>query len=339
MNNFFKRLSLPFNLLLLILIPLALIIYLSFDLYNEKSKKLDLLAGYIDRIQLSADISDLINALQVERRYSFAYGLKKDVDSKSQMLAQWPVTDLEIKKLDDRKDSTLKDFKDYTFLKNLEHVRKAVDSGASQDYSMQYYTTTIFRLNTLNVIVPVGNNRYLKPVFNDLTTQKVLSEMATYLGIIRANFYNVLFTKQNMIGTLYGLAGVNEIYKSYESEFVAKASPSLLNQYKRLSDSTAIKPTLDYIRRVFQKLAFDSLYDAETWWKMSGQATDELKNFQQGLLRHVKSRMDEAYEQEVVSKNLTLVLLITALGFVFVVMVYTTHVITQMLRRLNVAAQ
>src|SRR5436305_10065787 len=188
MNNFFKKLSLPIKLLLLILVPLALIIYLSVDLYNEKSKKVDLLAGYIDRIELSANISDLINSLQVERRYSFAYGLKKDLDSKAQMQAQWPATDLEIKKLEDRKDSTLKDFKEYTFLKNLEHVRKAVDSGASQDFSMQYYTTTIFRLNTINAIVPVGNNRYLKPVFNDLTTQKILSEMATTSVLSRPTF-------------------------------------------------------------------------------------------------------------------------------------------------------
>lgn len=329
----------PIKLLLLISIPLALIIYLSFELYNEKSKKVDLLSGYIDRIALSADLSDLINALQVERRHSFAYGLKKDIDSKAQLEAQRPVTDLVIKKLEERNDSTLKDFKDYTFLKNLEQVRNAIDTGASPDFSMQYYTTTIFRLNTLNVIIPVGTNRYLKPVFNDLTTQKILSEMATYLGIIRSNFYNVLFTKQNMTGTLYGLAGVNEIYKSYENEFLAKASPSSLEQYKRLKNSTALKPTADYIDRVFQKLAFDSLYDAEVWWQMSGEATDQLKDFQQDLLRHVKSRMDEAYSDAVVSKSLTLILLIGALGFVIVIMVYTTHIITQMLRRLNDAAQ
>src|SRR5205085_8908340 len=205
-----------------------------------------LLAGYIDRIELSAKISDLINALQVERRYSFAYGLKKDLDSKAQMQAQWPQTDLEIKKLEDRKDSTIKDFKEYTFLKNLDHVRKEVDSGASQDFSMQYYTTTIFRLNTINAIVPVGNNRYLKPVFNDLTAQKILSEMATYLGIIRGNFYNVLYTKQNMVGTLYGLSGVFDFYKSYETEFLTKASPSLLADYKNLQSKPPLKPTINY---------------------------------------------------------------------------------------------
>ncbi len=339
MNNFFRRLSLPVKLLLLTLFPLALIIYLSFETYNEKSKKIELLEGYIDRINESADISDLINALQLERRHSFAYGLKKDIDSRAQLEAQRPVTDLAIKKLEQTNDSTLKDFKDYTFLKILDSIRKAMDGGASQDVAMQYYTTAIFRLNTLNMIVPVGSNRYLKPVFNDLIVQKLLSEMATYLGIIRANFYNLLYTKQNMVGTLYGLTGLNEIYKSYETEFLVKASPSSIKEYKNIRNNTALKPTVDYISRVFQKFEFDSLYDAEEWWKISGEGTDQLKDFQQDLMRRVKAMMNTIHKNEASGKDLTLILLIAALIFVFGIMAYTTHIITQMLRGLNEAAQ
>ena len=339
MNNFFKRLPLPVKLLLLVLFPLALVTYLCFELYDEKSKKVDLLAGYIDRIAEAQDISDLINSLQLERRHSFGFALKKDIDSRSQLEAQRPVTDQAIKNLEERKDSTLKDFKEYTFLKNLQHTRQAVDSGASADFSMQYYTTSIFRLNTLNIILPVGGNRYLRPVYSDLVTQKILSEMATYLGIIRANLYNVLFTKQNMAGTLYGLAGVNEIYKSYETEFLSKASPSSIVQYNKMRNAAPLKPTMDYINRVFQKFSFDSLYDAEQWWKTSGEATDQLKNFQQDLMRHVRSTITAAYQGEVSSKNLTLLLLIAALVLVFATMLYTTHVITKMLGKLNDAAQ
>jgi len=339
MNNFFKRLSLPLKLLLLILFPLALVAYLSFELYNEKSKKVDLLAGYIDRIAEAQDISDLINALQLERRQSFAFALKKDIDSRSQLEAQRPVTDLAIKNLEERKDSTLKDFKDYTFLNNLQNTRHAIDSGASADLSMQYYTTSIFRLNTLNIILPVGANRYLKPVYGDLVAQKLLSEMATYLGIIRANFYNVLFTKQNMVAILHGLAGVNEIYKSYETEFLSKASPATMERYKKIRNTTALKPTMDYINNVFQKFSFDSLFDAEQWWKTSGQATDQLKGFQQDLMRQVHSTIATAYKVEVMSRNRTLVLLIVAMVLVFATMLYTTRIITQMLDKLNQAAQ
>jgi PAS domain S-box-containing protein len=163
--------------------------------------------------------------------------------------------------------------------------------------------------------------------------------MATYLGIIRANFYNVLSTKQNVVNTLYGLVGVNEIYKSYETEFLSKASPASLAQYKVMRNTAPLKPTMDYINTVFLKFSFDSLPDAEQWWKISGDATDQLKNFQQDLMRHAQSTMTAAYQQEVFSRKVTLVLLIVALVLVFAIMLYTTQVITQMLGTLNDAAQ
>ena len=339
MNSFFKRVSLRIKLLLLILFPLALVTYLSIELYIEKSNRVELLSGYIDRISEAQDISELINALQLERRHSFAYALKKDIDSRSDLEAERPVVDMAITRLEQRNDSTLKDFKQYTFLINLQNTRRAIDTGASADFAMQYYTTAIFRVNTLNIILPVGSNKYLKPVFNDLVCQKILSEMATDLGIIRSNFYNVLYTKQNMLGTLYGLFSVNEIYKSYETEFLAKASPASVERYKQIRSTTALRPTMDYIDRVFRKFSFDSLYDAEEWWRVSAAGTDQLKGFQQELMRHVRLTIDGAYKDQVASKDRTLILLIAALGLVFAVMVYTTHVITQMLRNLNEAAQ
>lgn len=339
MNNFFRRLSLTSKLLLLTLIPIALIVYLSLEIYNEKSKRVELFRGYIGRINESADISDLISALQTERRYSFSYALKKDIDSRARMEIQRPATDLSIKKLAERQDSALKNFEDYTFLKNLGAIRTAIDSGTSQDVVMQYFTTTIFRLNTLNVSVPVSSNAYLKPLIKDLTTQKILADMVTYLGIIRSNFYNALYTRQNMVGTLYGLAGVNEIYKSYETEFFVKASPPVLQEYKKMQNSTNLKPTLDYINKVFQRFSFDSLYNAEDWWRISGDGTDQLKTFQLSLVRRVQSGINKLYNDEVNSKALTLILLIAALVIVFAIMLSSTYVITRSLKQLNEAAK
>ncbi|TMI82625.1 MAG: hypothetical protein E6H10_09295 [Bacteroidetes bacterium] len=142
-----------------------------------------------------------------------------------------------------------------------------------------------------------------------------------------------------MVATLHGLAGVNEIYKSYETEFLSKASPATMERYKKIRNTTALKPTMDYINNVFQKFSFDSLYDAEQWWKTSGQATDQLKGFQQDLMRQVHSTIATAYKVEVMSRNRTLVLLIVAMVLVFAIMLYTTHIITQMLDKLNQAAQ
>lgn len=339
MNNFFRRLPITTKLLLLTLFPILLIVYLSIGIYREKTRNVELIQGYIERIDESADIAELIASLQTERRYSFAYALKKDMDSRTEMDAQRLVTDLAIKKLDQRNDSILYNFEDYTSLRNLDGIRSAIDSGTSQEVVMQYYTTAIFRLNTLNVTIPVSNNRYLKPVFNDLVTQKILSEMVTYLGIIRSNFYNVLYTKKNMVGTLYGLSGVFDIYKSYEIELLTKASPPFLDEYKRASQNTALRPTMRYITKTFQKFYFDSLYDAETWWRISGDGTDQLKNLQQEIILRVQASMNTIYNKEVLSKQSALAFLAIAVVVVFGFMFYTTHIITQMLTGLNEAAQ
>jgi PAS domain S-box-containing protein len=339
MNNFFKQLPLTTKLLLLTLFPILLIVYLSIEIYHQKTRNVQLIRGYIERIDESADIAELISSLQTERRYSFAYALKKDMDSHIQMEAQRLVTDLAIKKLNNRNDSTLRNFEEYTSLKNLDGIRSAIDSGTSQEVVMQYYTTAIFRLNTLNVVVPIGNNSYLKPVYNDLVTQKILSEMVTYLGFIRASFYNVLYTKKNMVGALYGLSGIFDIYKSYEKELLAKGSPAFLEDYRKLSQNTALRPTMRYINKTFQKFYFDSLYDAETWWKISAAGTDELKNLQQDIIKRVRLGMNKVYSKEVVSQQSTLALLIIAVLVVFAIMFYTTQVITHMLTGLNEAAQ
>src|SRR5678815_3379033 len=328
MNNFFRRLPLTTKLLLLTLVPILLIVYLSIEIYHQKTRNVQLIQGYIERIDESADIAELIASLQTECRHSFAYALTRDINSHTQMETQRLVTDLAIKKLDQRNDSTLRNFEDYTSLKNLNGVRAAIDRGTSQDIVMQYYTTAIFRLNTLNVVVPAGNNSYLKPVFNDLITQKILSEMATYLGIIRSNFYNVLYTRKNMVGILYGLSGIFDLYKSYEIELLTKASPPFLEEYKKVSQNTALRPTMRYINKTFQKSYFDSLYDAETWWKISAAGIDQLKDIQQNIIKRVQASMNTVYNKEVMGQQSALALLIIAVLVVFAIMFYTTQAVS-----------
>jgi PAS domain S-box-containing protein len=339
MNEFFRRLSLPVKLLLLILFPLALVIFLTSQVYIERSSKMTLLSGYLERINVSSEISELLNSLQLERRYSYAYALTENIDAHASLETQRPYTDLAIKKLQLRKDSTIKDFTKYTFLNQLADIRKMVDDKPSAETVMQYYTTAIFRINTLNLITPVYSNVYLKPVYSDLVGQKLLSEMATYLGIIRANIFTALYTQKNMQGILFGTAGVNDIYKSYEAELFVKASPATLEKYKQIRSNSELKPTIDYMERCFKTFSFDSLYNAEQWWETSGKATDQLRELQKALLKDVTAKVSLSYKQEERGKEFTLVLLIVAIVLLAAIMLYTTHVITKMLRELNVASQ
>src|SRR5690349_16599467 len=149
MRKFFRQLPLPLKLLLVGLVPLQLLLYLSMQLYIEKTQKVNLLGSYIASIDQSASITRLIDELQKERRYSYEFALKKDW--KDEMLRQRPVTDSVIAFLEKKHDEMLSDFQKYTFLQDLKNMRQQLDSNrfpASQ--VMHSYTNMIFRLNTLN---------------------------------------------------------------------------------------------------------------------------------------------------------------------------------------------
>ena len=72
-----------------------------------------------------------------------------------------------------------------------------------------------------------------------------------------------------------------------------------------------------YIIKTFQKFYFDSLYDAETWWKLSAAGTDQLKNLQGDIIKRVQVSMNKVYNKEVVSQQSALALLIIAVLVVF----------------------
>ena len=56
-------------------------------------------------------------------------------------------------------------------------------------------------------------------------------------------------------------------------------------------------------------------------------------------MRRVRMTMETVYKNEVASRDLTFILLVTALIIVLIVMAYTTHIISKMLRGLNEAAE
>jgi PAS domain S-box-containing protein len=335
MNNFFKRVSLPIKLLLLVLFPLVLIIILSFQLYDEKTKKVELLNDYLLRINTSSDISGLIDQLVLERRYSFSYSIKKDLDSRAEIDLQRTRTDDAVDIISQRNDPSLEQFGSYTFIDQLKKARNDVDNGAGPDAVLHYYTNAIFRLNTLN-IMSAGSNQYLRSVFSDLAVQKLLSEMTIYLGIVRSNIYNILYRKKDASTVLPVSASIYEIYKSYETEWRIKASPELRAEFDTIS---SLKKTTRFLDQVFTTMAVDSSYKAEDWWKLSAAGTDAVRKLQQKILRDVRARMNKLYSSAEEGKGTTLIFLIVALAFVFGIIIYTTHIITQMLTALNHAAQ
>src|SRR5688572_6748542 len=304
MNSFFRRLPLPFKLMLIGLVPLIFLIYLTAGLYMEKDQKLILLGNYLESIHVSVDLSRLIDHLQQERQFSYDYVLKKN--SREAMLSQRPKVDSIIHLIKTANDSTLKEFSKYSFLKNLQDTRNRIDSNSiSANSVMHYYSSTIFRLNTLNGVLPL-TDVVIRPVYNDMVSQKLLSEMITYRGIINANVYNVLDTRQYVSETLMGTFPSYEILKSYIEELIHKASPEIINSYNKIRNGS-LKPSNDYLEKIFANFQVDSSYNSKQWNEISSKGLNELRVLQMNLLQNVENGIVSIYEKEKRAKTQTLV--------------------------------
>jgi signal transduction histidine kinase len=337
MNQFFRRLPLLAKLILIGLIPCGFLLYLTVEVYNEKTAKLKLFENYQLYMAESANINGLINALQDERKYSFDYAMMRTM--RKELVLQRPRTDAFIQKLQKSNDPSLLGFTQYTRLGELAEMRKKVDFlGGKPDDVMHFYSNTVFRLNTLNTIPP-ATMPYLQPLFKDLMAQKILSEMITYLGIIRSNIYNVLHTQKYMVETLVGTIGAHDIYNSYEAELLAKATPRILEQYKTLRNTTALKPTVDHIDTLFKRFSFDSSYTAAAWWQVSNEGVNELRDFQNTIWNGLNGNVQRLYQREYNARTQTLVLLILALLSVMLVVSYIVVIISRTLKELRIAAE
>lgn len=319
------------------IIPLVFLIYLSYQLYSEKTERINLIGDYIEQIHESENIAILIDELQKERRRSYQYVLKKK--GYNDIILQRPHTDSAIKRLERIKNLLISHFEQYTFLDNLETVRIAIDSARNYPATavMQYYTNAIVRLNTLNS--SPASNTYLQPVYQDLIAQKILSDMITLLGIIRSNIYNVLYTGKDITGTLLTMAGSYDVYKTYEKEFLIKGSPASVVLYQKERDTSALNPTISYIDTLFKTFKTGSTYDADSWWRVSTGGIRNLKKQQLNLWSNVEARMSTIYNDEKTKRNKTLAFLIVAILLVIIFIASIFRTINQMLIELKLAAQ
>lgn len=336
MNRFFRRLPLLAKLLIITIVPLAFILFLTIQLYNEKSRNVDQIKSYLERINQSSAIIRLIDQLQKERRFSFDYALLKN--HQVEMISERPVTDSLLNYLHKSHNQTLTGFKEYVFLENIDSVRSKIDRGRyPSNQVMHYYSSAIFRFGTLNQ-TPTYTNEFLAALSNDLATQRVLSEMLTYQGMINANIYNILYTKQYVIETLLGTLPAYDIYKSYEKELLLKASPQTLQKYKIIRENSALKPVADYVANLFSTFKIDSSYTHQQWSDLSDKALNEVRNLQMGLLKSAEETIQQYYNNEVAAKSRTILFLIAASVLLIVLAISILVSINRSLKELRNAA-
>lgn len=331
----FRNLSLTAKLLLLGFIPILFLIYFSIMIYREKSQKVELLGNYIEHVKQSENTNELIAELTRERRYSYFY-IINDTGYNS-LLTHRHKTDSILQLLEKSNDLSLRDFPKYTFLDKLDTIRTAIDSQKiTTNDIMQYYTDAIFRINLLSSNIPANN--FLEPAYQDLVGQEKLSEMITYLGIIRTNIFNVLLTKKNMNETLFGTLGPYKVFNTYETEFLLKASPESKKIYENQKKGTGYGAISDYLGKLFGTFKFDSTYTADQFWNVSTQSMIILRDQQLALWNSAETKMQQIYKDENDSKKEAISFMLFAILLVVAFVAYLVIHIHKLLEEIKVAA-
>ena len=320
------------------IIPILFLIYFSVLIYKEKSQRVEMIGDHIDRIAQSENLGELIAELARERRFSYLYTIKKV--GHDEITLHRLKTDSIISLLQNKHDLTLDNFTKYTFLDDLATIRNGIDTSSAFPPSaiVEYYTDAIVRLNMLNSATPASHT-FLLPVSQDLMAQQMLSEMITFLDIMRTNIFNKLNTKEYKPETLLATLGVYKIYNSYEKEFLLKASPSSIKLYNNKKILTDYGPTMDYINKLFITMKFDSTYNADQWWDISTEGLKVLRKQQSDLWNSVDTRMKELYHHENNLKNATFIFLLIGILFVIGFVAYFINDVTKLLRELKFAAR
>ncbi|HWI92904.1 MAG TPA: response regulator [Flavisolibacter sp.] len=337
MKGFFSRLSLPAKLILIAALPIFFLLFVVVQYNKEKTEKLTMINGYRQRINQAININTLIDQLQLERRYSFGYTLKQKWQN--EMLQQRSKTDNVLLQFEDDTNKNLPGFESYTFLNDLKEYRQRIDSKILQPMEvMNFYTNVIFRLNTLNNVA-AGNVVYLQPIIKTIAGQKILSDIITYQGMIRAQIYFMLETKQPNDQMIASVNQLQNIIDSYTSEFFIKSSAESISAYNKLKGDHDIQITAQIQRNIRTTNKLDTTINSEYWWSTSANAVDKIKVLQRRMIEEGRSGADAIYENEFRKQTWTWVVLLLLLLIVLFMVVYIVRLISASLSQLKEAAQ
>jgi len=331
-----KRAPFPVKLLLIGLLPLVFLCIIAYELNQSRNEKIAVINATELRLDRTAAVIKLIDELQIERRLSFNYAINKTDNGATAV--QRNKTDAAIASLVQLDPTVGADLKNFTFLNDLEAKRLLLnEQRLSPEGVMTFYSNAIFRLNTLAAI-STTNIPFLSTVNSDVIGQRLLSEMVTYMGNLRASVYYSLYLKQSGTRAVDQLRSYYEVYNSFVSEFAIKGSPNAKRSFEALSKTGELKATLDYINAAIANGHLDTTVSPERWWVISAQGVDNLKELQRSLLAGVRKSVNDIHKNEVEGRNTTLAALILLIALVLAVCAIVTKSIANSINEIKNAA-
>ena len=329
----FRKLPPTYQLLLTGVLPLLVLLYMSWRLYSEKENRVSLVSAYSSRIHEANELASLTAELETEAECSLAFALNKG--RYSTLVIQRSRTDKWIHTLEESSDTSLTGFLKYTFHDGLVSARAAQDDGTAGidgESIMDFYHHAIKQFSTIQVITPSGST-ILQPLHAAIESQGLLFEMATSLAVTRNRIYASLQTTRDTTAIVSTAATAWHDFKTYEAAFFKKAPASLIQFYNGKENTDAVRPALKYLDYAVIHHEFDSTYSPSQWWSAASGGLNALYKQYQFSRRQVQAGLNNIYQSEVNAKNLTLILLVAVILLVTVFFIFTALAVNKVIKK------
>lgn len=318
------------------LLPLIFLLFLAVTVYHQQNEKIALLESTMSRVQRSAALANVIDQLQSERRASYNKSITKT--GQERVITSRSKTDEALEQFRPFEQESFEGFRSYTFLDQLSAIRDSLDRGAMTPAQItSYYTNIVFRLNGLANLT-ISNISFLQAANDNIIAQRLLGDIVTYMGIMRANIYLMLHTGATGAAEAEQVKGIYDIYQSYIKEYRFRVSKDGNDKLTVVLNSPENKWFESMLQQSFNNQILTVDKPVEEYWTMSGKAVDQIRELQRGQLKIGVDIIDNVYKTEINARDKNVILLILVIALVIFTILITIRSITKSLNKIRLAA-
>ncbi|HEY0273525.1 MAG TPA: histidine kinase dimerization/phospho-acceptor domain-containing protein, partial [Chitinophaga sp.] len=337
MRRFFKRLPLHIKLSLVVLVPLACMIYFAVQLLLRQTDEMNSVRQLRADIDESVGIMQVVDEVQMERRYTVSFFMSHSGNA-NDLVLQRGKTDAAIRALEARLQTPPADFERNSLLNLLPARRQAIDNGElSQHAAMSYFSALILRLHGLiiNTLPDIPLARTLNPC---LRAKVLLSQMTTYLGIMRLDMYMLMMQRGNDAVDVEQMENNLDMYRSLLAEYESLAPPEAKAALRRATGTPAYRATLAGIEHFVRYRRLNQAMQPEDWWATSINGMQPLKEIAEQLIRNINGQVTDMYARSSFVRTRSYVVLAVLILLVLYIIGSTLRNLAAQLRELEDAA-
>lgn len=337
MRKFFRKLPLHIKLSLVVLVPLGCMVYFAIQLLLRQTGEVHSMQKLQEGVQESVAIMKIVDEVQQERRFTVSYFMSPTGNA-NDLVLQRARTDAAIRALEGQVSMSPANFGRNSLLSLLAGKRKQIDNNElDQRTAMSFFTALILRLNslTINTLPDMPAARTINP---RLRAESLLSQMTTYLNIMRLDLYMLLIQRQADASDVEQMGTNLAIYRSLLAQFNEQAPADAQRDLHRVTESASYRATMAVIDNFVQNRRLDLAMMPDAWWTSTEDSLHPLKEVEQSLVAAISASAAHIYENQLVVRNRSIAVLVLLVALGIYIITVTLRNMAGQLRELEEAA-